>query len=513
MNLPLNEVVLGDCLVVLKTLPENSVDAIVSDPPYGLGTKQPSREEILRYLAGERLNTGGDFMGKDWEMPPVSVWKECLRVLKPGGHLLAFAGTRTFDMMSVGIKAAGFEDTDTVASMFGPSVLQWVYGAGFPKSLDISKAIDKMVATNSKKEPEIATHLKERREALGLTKSKVDEEVFGGTTRYAFVEGRDNEDGNFRIYLPTPEEWVKLKAVLKLDDRYDSYIRAAIPSREMRARADGGKSQLVGEEDGSYGYQQDGDRWDGSRRVVRPSSDEAKKWQGWGTALKPAWEPILCFRKPLASAEPTEPVENARFPRDDEQALGVRPPTPLDRVEAHLEGQPLPESSFYYTAKASKADRNQGLDEMWTPGTLTLRDDVDDEAMEKIYAAFPGVHREDFPNTLADVQVPGSVRKYFRQVTKGERGNMHVTVKPVALMRWLVRLVCPKNGIVLDPYSGSGTTLVAAAEEGINFVGIELDPAYHEIANKRAVALAKKRLTTEAEADIFEMMMGLGDEG
>jgi len=429
MNLPLNEVVLGDCLVVLKTLPENSVDAIVSDPPYGLGTKQPSREEILRYLAGERLNTGGDFMGKDWEMPPVSVWKECLRVLKPGGHLLAFAGTRTFDMMSVGIKTAGFEDTDTVASMFGPSVLQWVYGAGFPKSLDISKAIDKMKGA--------------KREVVGTVAGM----------------GKQNPEWN-------------------------------------------GTAQ--GRAENSFKPEYD---------LTKPSSDEAKKWQGWGTALKPAWEPILCFRKPVASAEPTEPVENARFPRDDEQALGTRPPTPLDRIEAHLEGQPLPESSFYYTAKASKADRNQGLDEMWTPGTLTLRDDVDDESMEKIYAAFPGVHREDFPDTFADVQVPGSVRKYFRQVTKGERGNMHVTVKPVALMRWLVRLVCPKNGIVLDPYSGSGTTLVAAAEEGINFVGIELDPAYYEIANKRAVALAKKRLTTEAEADIFEMMMGLGDEG
>jgi DNA modification methylase len=517
-ELPINTVLLGDCSERLRELPPNSVDCIVSDPPYGLGTKQPSREDILRYFKGERLDTGGDFMGKDWEIPPVSVWAECLRVLKPGGHLLAFAGTRTFDMMAVGIHAAGFEDTDTVASVFGPSVLQWVYGAGFPKSLDIAKAIDKMVASNSSKEKEIAAYIKERREALGLTKSAVDEAVFGGTSRYAWVEGRDNEDGKFRIYLPTPEEWVQLKAVLQLDDRYDEYIRAAIPTREMRSRVDGGKSELLGEEDGSFGYQQKGERWDGNRRVVRPTHELARKWQGWGTALKPAWEPILCFRKPMGPVTP-KPLQidtAAAEPEGGAEAVGRWPAQIIMSKMSEATSDASSEtSSFYYTAKASRSDRNEGLDSgqkgTYEPGVLCMRDDLSDEDREAVYNAFPEYTPESFPDTMPDKHVPGPVRKFFRQVRKGERGNMHVTVKPVALMRWLVRLVCPPGGVVLDPYAGSGTTLVAAAEEGMHFVGIEIDPAYHTIAEKRATSVAVKRDVRKTEESIFDLLMTLDD--
>ena len=105
-----NKILHGDCLEVLRTLPDACVDAVVTDPPYGLGNREPTGEDIQRYLDGERLDTGGDFMGKEWDIPPVAVWKECLRVLKPGGYVLAFAGTRTWDIMSIGIRAAGFEN-------------------------------------------------------------------------------------------------------------------------------------------------------------------------------------------------------------------------------------------------------------------------------------------------------------------------------------------------------------------------------------------------------------------
>jgi DNA modification methylase len=275
-----NRVIRGDCSLVLETLMEGSVDAVVCDPPYGLGTKQPSPEEIAHYLEGSRLNTGGDFMGRDWEIPPVSVWRKCFRALKPGGLLLAFAGSRTFDVMDVGIRAAGFEPVTTLA---------WIYGSGFPKSLNVGKALAKL----------------ERKEA-------------------------------------------------------------------------------------------------------------AEKWAGWGTALKPSWEPILCFRKP-------------------------GPESPLDL------GVP-----FFYTGKANRSDRNDGLE---------------------------------------------------------DTENSHVTVKPTALMRWLIRIACPKGGLVLDPYAGSGSTLVAAAEEGMDFLGIEIDPVYFEVASKRASSLVARRETRETEADIFARMM------
>jgi DNA modification methylase len=135
----LNTIHLGNCLDVLKTFPDNSIDAIVTDPPYGLGNREPEIDEILAYLQGENLNTGGDFMGRDWSVPSVQVWKECYRVLKPGGHVLSFAGTRTLDLISMGLRAAGFESRDTIASQFGVQTLQWVQGSGFPKSRDSMK--------------------------------------------------------------------------------------------------------------------------------------------------------------------------------------------------------------------------------------------------------------------------------------------------------------------------------------------------------------------------------------
>ena len=144
MDLPVNSILLGPCLDLLKTLPDNSVDALVTDPPYGLGTREPTAKDIVAYLSGGELDHGKDFMGRDWEIPSVAVWRQCLRVLKPGAYLFSFAGTRTWDLMSVGIRAAGFENRDTIASEFGPSVLQWLHGQGFPKSLNVSKALLKM---------------------------------------------------------------------------------------------------------------------------------------------------------------------------------------------------------------------------------------------------------------------------------------------------------------------------------------------------------------------------------
>lgn len=175
----MNRIILGDCLDVLKTLPDESVHSVVTDPPYGLGTREPTGDEIIAYLQGAGLDTGGDFMGRDWDIPPVAVWHECFRVLKPGGHLLSFGGTRTFDLISIGIRAAGFECRDTIAQQFGVMCLQWIQGQGFPKSMNVRKALEKM----------------------GL------------------------------------------------------------------------------------------------------SAEEAEQWEGWGSALKPSWEPVLVFRKPIA--EPT----------------------------------------------------------------------------------------------------------------------------------------------------------------------------------------------------------------
>jgi len=135
-----NQVLHGACLDVLRELPDNTYDAVVTDPPYGLGTKEPTVEQIVSYLQGADLDTGGDFMGANWEIPSVPTWREIFRVLKPGGHVACFGGTRTWDLIALGARAAGFEFRDSLAGQF--PALMWVHGQGFPKSLNISKAID-----------------------------------------------------------------------------------------------------------------------------------------------------------------------------------------------------------------------------------------------------------------------------------------------------------------------------------------------------------------------------------
>lgn len=305
MATPFNEILLGDCTEVLKTFDDASIDAIVSDPPYGLGTREPTGEEIDKYLAGANLNTGGDFMGKEWEIPAVRVWVEGMRILKPGGILMAFAGTRTWDIMQAGIAAAGFVEHAGLKGKFKKSMLQWVHGQGFPKSLDISKAIDK---------------------AKGIERSGPD-----------------------------------------------------------------------------------------------PVSEEAKKWQGWGTALKPSWEPVLVFHKP--GAEPIQFQEELRAP-------------------------------FHYCAKVSKAEAT-----------------VD-----------------------------------------GEVENSHPTRKPLTLMSWLVKLAAPKGSLILDPYVGSGTTCVAATNEGRRFLGIERDPVFYEIAKKRVGILHEKASDIQSQRAMYDAMMAMGDD-
>ena len=254
-------------------------------------------------VSGEPLeddtNKGVEPLGQKQQFQAWSVsWlRECYRVIAPGGVIKVFGATRMYHRMAAAMEEAGF--------MLDPeySLEAWGYGSGFPKSLNVSKAIDKAAGADPAVEGAIQVHLREQREALGLTKGDVDRQVFGGTTRYSWVEGRGGQRAD-ESYLPTPEEWTRLKAVLHLDDRYDAYIQKAIPSRADRFKADGGKGVTVGEEPGDWGYQQDGGRWDGIRRLTAPATEEAQRFDGYGTALKPAWEPFLVGRKPQLSPDP-----------------------------------------------------------------------------------------------------------------------------------------------------------------------------------------------------------------
>ena len=209
-----NKVLEGDCLAVLRELPDNTFDAVVTDPPYGLG-KEPTVEQLVAFLQGADLVTG-DFMGARWDIPSVLVWREVYRVLKPGGHVLTFGGTRTWDLISLGARAAGFEFRDTIADVH--PALMMVHGMGFPKSLNVSKAIDKAAGA----EREVVGTYRVGGNALTPTSEK------GGT----YVTGAPNSPP-------------------------------------------------------------------GDLEITKPATPEAEKWDGWGTALKPSWEPVLVFRKPL----------------------------------------------------------------------------------------------------------------------------------------------------------------------------------------------------------------------
>lgn len=419
----------GDCIEQMRTLEADSVDAIVTDPPYGL-----------------------EFMGKDWDgfgtplgfQTWTEQWaREALRVLKPGGHLLAFGGTRMYHRLAAGIEDAGFEIRDT---------LMWLYGSGFPKSLDVSKAIDKAAGA-------------EREVIIGAGRSNI------GTGKHG--------------------------------------TGSSIYSQVL---VDGTNKQTV------------------RNNVSVPSTEAAKKWQGWGTALKPAVEPIVLARKPLIGTVAENVLThgtgalnidasriqangdnlsgrtpagtsnnvfgsglginsgksqmlNGRWPANilldeaaaallDEQSgdagggFGVRGrggktygngngfANTLSEVGQQVGyGDTGGASRFFYVAKASRSERNKGL-----------------ERLTERY-----VERDNgFSAKISDAKVP--------------RANIHPTVKPVDLMRYLIRLVTPKGGTVLDPFLGSGTTAVAAIEEGVAWIGCEREPEYLEIIEARVAA-------------------------
>jgi len=422
-----NKIIQGDCLKIMKTIEDNSIDTIITDPPYGL-----------------------KFMGKKWDynVPSIEIWKECLRVLKPGGTALIFAGSRTQHRMAVNVEDAGFILKDC---------MMWIYGSGFPKSTDISKQLDKGV----------------ERKVVG--KQKTNTKMQGG----------------------------------------------------------------------NYGGEKE-DKIGGIVDITEPATPKAKLWNGYGTALKPAYEPILVAMKPNEgtyannalkwgvsglnidggrigfrnkadekeskgknqhSKYPKSVVRNAakngiyhqdlrppedyvakgRFPANiihdgSDEVVGLFPDT-----ETHAGGKSTfggvfgngeqtkticakksergSASRFFYCAKSSKSERNFGCEELPVKQTIG------------------GGGTNNTPDDVCGKY--GSI--------KAKAYNHHPTVKPLKLMEYLCTITkTPTGGIVLDPFAGSGTTCIAAKKTGRDFIGIEKDKSYCEIANKRIKAIPLK---------------------
>lgn len=414
----------GDCLETLKALPDNSIDSIVTDPPYGL-SKEPDMAEVLRHwLAGDDYqHKGGGFMGKTWDsfVPGPSVWKECLRVLKPGGHLLAFFGTRTQDMGTLAIRLAGFEIRDGIA---------WVYGSGFPKSLDVSKAIDKAAGA----------------ERQVLSEGKAVKRMIPGADQNA--TGSWIKD-NGREYVPT---------------------------------------------------------------VTAAATAEAAQWQGWGTALKPALEPITVARKPLAGNVAANVLAHGAGALNID---GCRVGGGAGRWPANLIHDGSDEVVALFPANAGAAAPVKGSEaSKASVGKVTgERERVPgafhaDSGSAARFFYCPKASRKDRNEGLID---PGPQFKRgttLRHVENTETtGNTHPTVKPTDLMAYLCRLVTPPGGTVLDPFMGSGSTGKAAIREGFRFIGCELLQEYADIARARLEHASRPPAAPaekEKQPDLFE---------
>lgn len=545
---------LGDCLETLKTLPDNSVEAIVTDPPYGLSAEPDMAEVLKHWLAGDDYkHKGGGFMGKSWDsfVPGPSIWKECLRVLKPGGHLLAFAGTRTQDLMALSIRLAGFHIRDSIDWMHsgdddtlnfvdsltpaqrdafyrlqdqGDARWSWTYGSGFPKSMDVSKAIDKRPGVE--RHPEFAAELRAAIAAAGYTNTfDVSEKVLGRRTGAV---------ANWQKYQwPEAKWWPALRDLLGMDgDKWDRVIAEA-----ERTKTGERAGNLLAVAPGQLN-----DRGATVLDITSAATEPARQWQGWGSALKPAHEPIVVARKPLigtiaanvlahgtgalnidgcrvGTESTTRPLgksmnggkyghspqrhadesmartggsDSGRWPAnlihdgsDEVVALfpreaGASAPVKgteasaastgnitgkRDRVEGAFHGDKGSAARFFYCAKTSRRDRNEGLED---PGPQFKRG-----------------------TTLRQVENTDTA------------GNNHPTVKPTDLMAYLCRLVTPPGGTVLDPFMGSGSTGKAAMREGFRFIGCELDPGYMEIARKRIeFEINKQQQKPEAPAQV-----------
>lgn len=393
----------GDCRDVLNTYSDDSFTACVTDPPYGLG-----------------------FMGKGWDhgVPGVDFWREVLRVLKPGAPLLAFGGTRTYHRLVCAIEDAGFEIRDG---------LMWLYGSGFPKSLDIGKALDKSAGAE--------------REVMG-------------------------------IYIP--------------------------PDGRRRPDSFRSTGNVFGEHGGPM-----------ETPITAPATDAARLWDGWGTALKPGWEPIVLAMKPLdgtfahnalAHGVAGLNVEGCRLETTDALGGGAygngahrRPEYSASDKDATASLSRLNRGIPGFTQPTGRWPPNVMLDE----GAAAMLDEQTGERRGATSNSRHGVQgtcygtRGSLPKTEGRGDIGGASRFFYcpkaspsDRSAGGKVDNRHPTVKPHNLMRWLCRLVkMPEGTVILDPFMGSGSTGCAALAEGIDFVGIDLDPEHVEVARQRIAAL------------------------
>ena len=422
----MHTIIHGDCLEELKKLDDNSVDAVITDPPYGLSNTKPKQvaDVLAAWVTGDTEAVPakrGGFMGKDWDsfVPPPAVWEECMRVLKPGGHMAVFAGARTQDLMGLSIRLAGFEIRDT---------LGWIYGSGFPKSHSIGKAIDKAAGAERKV---VAT-----------------------------------EKSPFRMSDP------------KIGDVYES-------TQSGDTRKVDGDGYII-------------------REITAPATSEAQRWAGWGTALKPAIEPIILARKPLDGTVANNVlahgvgglnIDACRVSTDDDTARpnGVTAIWQEDGTAKAGIGGGSPAGRFPANVlldehAAKEMDRQSGITKSTGGNATHDRAPAHGGGWDNPGANVGGLGDSGGASRFFPVfKYQAKAPKKERPVIVREDGSkiQHPTVKPLKLMEWLVTLITPPGGTVLDPFAGTGTTLQAATNKGFRPIGIEADADYIQLIHRR----------------------------
>jgi len=421
----------SDCYEEMRRMPDASIDAIISDPPYGLSREADVREVMRLWCDGKKYQHGHKgFLGKEWDsfVPGPEVWAECCRVLKPGGHLLAFCSTRTWDLMSIAIRMGGFECRDTI----GCPTLAWVHGGGMPKS----RNIDGGYGTALKPTWEVI--LMFRKPLTGSVEENMAEHGVG---------------------------------VLNIKD-------CGIETQDDLGRLNPNKAQTFIFVGGSKA---------GPTRQYGVAIEEQRRWPS--NILLTHHAECEIVRRPVAASQMSLVDVNAESGEEEawdchpycqiralnEQSEGrgihgagsAKPPTVGEYggtasmfggkighrgTDGQRYGDSGGASRFFYCAKSSKGERENGL-----RGRIkcVICGELDTETHDR------------------DGQKYICIR------------NDHPTVKPVDLLRWLIRLAVPQNGLVLDPFCGSGTTLIAAGLEDRRFIGIEREERYVEIATAR----------------------------
>lgn len=398
---------LGDCLDVLATLPDASVDAVITDPPYEVG------------IAGQAWDRSGIAYS-------VPMWAECLRVLKPGGHLLSFGAPRTYHRMVCAAEDAGFRVIDQI---------DWIYTHGKPKGTDLARAIDRR-RDDREQILQATAWLAVARDTAGWTNRRIDALWgFDGMAGHWTTQG-------MAAGIPTAEQWETLRQAMGFDDAEIRPVLAELWARKGTVGEAFARREIISErretarDTGLYrGYS-------GHRIKARAASEEARRWEGWNTALKPAHDPILLARRG----------------------------TGFDTLTASL----LKRDVGGLNVAACPASGGG-----WPTNIFLGHDCPEGQCAPGCPVREVGEAERSFPVFRLNSRTPAVERHRLAD------GTAHETPKPLEFMRWLVRLVTPPGGTVLEPFAGSGTTLEAAVAEGFRAIGVEQHQPYADLCVQR----------------------------